>query len=335
MGSRRNGGFNASYPLPKDTADQGTPNEGGLKCELKTFESRYNWKGEKVIVSVGSRKNMFAPNHVAPDSALVLTRFYTTEAEVDHTELEIRSPHLKKAFKEVVPEYRNLDVQTKSIMLRDDVRYFFYYRTELQEYSRNLEDHTAIEHLTFALNYMYRTLESELHTYENFVEAPLTLPSIDFLNLWMVFRPGDYYYTNFSGIERVTKIRQISRSELLIDVFKWKISGFKWTIHGEGISYDGRNFGYASSSVTIKPYDGCKPLINLIAKPLNYHPDKESIIARMVQRGKKYTSLHGIHHREYDGTAEVLGANRMFTSEGEEDEFLLQSTTVGQEETSG
>ena len=326
MGSRTRGGFDTLYPLPKDTADQGTPNEGGLKCELKTFESRYNWKGEKVILSVGSRKNLDAPNHVAPDSALVLTRFYNKEKEVDYTELEIRSPHLKKAFKEVVPEYKNFNVQTKSIILRDGVRYFFYYRTELQEYGRNLEDHTAIEHLMFALNYMYRTLESELDTYENFVEVPFSLPSIDFVNLWMVFRPGDYYYTKVNEIERVTKIRHISQSKSFF-------GEFNWTIDGEIISYDGRHFGYASSPMTIQPYDGYRPLINLIAKPLNYHPDKNSIIERMVQRGKKYTSLHGIHHREYDGTAEALGANRRVTIDGEEDEFPLQAMTVSQEET--
>ena len=306
-----------------DTADQEKPNEGGLKCELKTFESRYNWKGEKVLLSVGSRKNLDAPNHAAPDSALVLTKFYNQEKELHYTELEIRSPHLKKAFKEVVPEYKDLNVQTNSIILRDDVRYLFYYRTELQEYGRNLEDRTAIEHLMFALTYMYRSLESELHTYYNFVEAPFSLPSIDFANLWMVFRPGDCYYTKISEIERVTKIRQISRSEQLF-------GRFRWSIRGEAISFDGRNFGYTSSSVTIRPYEGLKPLMDLDAKPLNYHPDKKSIIERMVQRGKKYTSLHGTHHREYDGTAEALGATRKVTFEGEEDEFPLQSMTVGQ-----
>ena len=326
MASSMNRGFNPLDLFPKDIADRETPNEGGLKCELKTFESRYNSKGERVLLSVGSGKNLDAPNHTAPNSALVSTRFYNKEKEIDHTELEIRSPHLKKAFKEVIPEYKNLNVQTKSIILHDDVRYLFHYRTELQEYGRNLEDHTAIEHLVFALTYMYRKLESELHTYYNFVEVPLSLPSIDFVNLWMVFRPGDYYYTKISNIERVTKIRQVIRSERLF-------GGFKWIINGEGISYDGRNFGYACTSAVIRPYDGYKPLINLVTKPLNYHPDKKSIIERMVQRGKKYISLHGVHHREYDGTAEALGANRMVTSEGEEDEFPLQSTTVGQGET--
>ena len=323
MGSITNGGFDAFYPFPKDTADQATLNEGGLKCELKTFESRYNWRGERLILNVGSRKDWDASNHVAPDSALVLTRFYNHIKEFDYTELEIRSPHLKKAFKEVVPEYKNLDIQTNSIILRDEVRYFFYYRTELQEYGRNLEDHTAIQHLMFALTYMYRTLESELHTYYNFAEDSFSPPSIDFANLWMVFRPGDYYYTNVSHTERVTKIRRIYRVK----------GAAKWTIDGKNISYDGKDFGYTPTTTSIWSYDGYKRLIDLTAKPLNYHPDKKSIIERMVQRGKKYTSLHGIHHREYDGTAQALGPNRMVTFEGEEDQFPLQAMTVGQEET--
>ena len=327
MDSRTNGGFNAFRPFPKDTADEETPNDGGLTCELKTFESRYNWKGEKVLLSVGSREKMDAPDHVAHDSALVLTRYYNKDKENDRTEMEIRSPHLKKAFKEVVPEYKDLNIQTKNITLSDDLRYFFYYRTELQEYGCNLEDHTAIEHLMFALTYMYGALERELHTYYNFVEVPYSLPSIDFTNLWMVFRPGDYFYTKFAEIEKVTKILRISRSKL------WT-GGFQWLISGLGISYDGRDFGSVTGSTLLRPYNGYKPLTDLIAKPLNYHPDKKSIIERMVQRGKKYTSLHGTHHREYDGTAEALAANRRVTIDGEEDEFPLQAMTVGEKETS-
>ena len=319
------GGFDALWPFPNDTADQETLDKGGLKCELKTFEARYNSKGEKVLLSVGSKKKFDAPDHVALDSALVLTKFYNKEKELDYTELEIRSPHLKKAFKEVVPEYKDLNVQIKSIILRDGVRYLFYYRTELQEYGRKLGGHTATEHLMFALDYMYGTLESEVNTFYNFVDVPLSAPSIDFVNLWMVFRPGDYYYTKVGEVERVWKIRSISQSQSLFRS--------RWYLSGEAISYDGRDFGYVVHSVNIRSYDGYNPLVDLIAKPLNYHPDKKSIIERMVQRGKKYTSLHGIHHREYDGIAEALGADRRVTYEGEEDEFPLQAMTVGEEET--
>ena len=94
---------------------------------------------------------------------------------------------------------------------------------------------------------------------------------------------------------------------------------------------DGKNFGYTKDSVIIRSYNGYKPLMESHIEPLKYHPEKDSIIEKFVKRGKKFIDLHGIHHCEYDGTAEVLADNRKVTDQGEEDEFPLQATTVGGE----
>lgn len=317
------GDFHAFHPFPSDRGDQETANKSGSKCELQSFESRYDWKGEKVVLSVGSRKNLDGPDHVAHESALVLTRFYNREKDLDRTELQIRSPYLKEAFKEVVPEYKEFNIQTKEIVLRDDLRYFFYYRKELQEYGRNLENPTAIEHLMFALTYMYRTLEREFQTYYNFVEVPNGIPSIDFGNLWMVFRPGDYVYFKVCGVEKVMKILHMKQNSA------FPTASSSWTLTGEKIAYDGKNFGYANDSLVIRSYNGYKPLMESHIKPLKYHPDKDSIIERFVKRGKRFIGLHEVHHCEYNGTAEILADYRNVTENGEEDEFPLQATTVG------
>ncbi|KAG8533371.1 uncharacterized protein KY384_002154 [Bacidia gigantensis] len=321
MASRGFRDFDEVDPFSNDISNQGTLNESGLKCELKTFESRFNSKGEKVVLSVGSRKHLEIPEDRAHDSALVLTRFYNKDKELDGTTLEIRSPYIKRAFKEVAPEYKELNVQAKHIFLVNDARYLFYYRKELQEYGRKLNDQTAIEHLMFALTYMYRKLERELHTYYNFVEAPSSLPSIDFVSLWMVFRPGSYMYLKVAETERVLKIVEINKRERAFDKPRW-------VVKGQLITYNGLNFGYITENQTIRSYDGYKPLTDLPVKPLDFLVDRELITQRMVERGKKYTSLHGTHHCEYDGTAEALAPERRITFEGEEDEFPLQTTTV-------
>src|SRR5436190_16379827 len=108
------------------SAGQEEEDKGGLKCELKTFEARYNSKGERLVLDVGSRK-LLDPPHRAKDSALVLTRFYDREKELEYTELEIRSPHIKAALKEIVPEYHDLNIQSKNIVLRDDPKCLFHY----------------------------------------------------------------------------------------------------------------------------------------------------------------------------------------------------------------
>jgi hypothetical protein len=45
------------------------------------------------------------------------------------------------------------------------------------------------------------------------------------------------------------------------------------------------------------------PITSLPAYPLKYHPEKEELEKRLIERGKKWTSFDGIHHMRYDGTA--------------------------------
>jgi hypothetical protein len=299
---------------------------GGLRCELKTFEARYNSRGERVVLGVGSRKTLDLPRGRAHDSALVLTKFYDREKGLEYTELEIRSPHIKAALKEKVPEYHKLNVRAKNIVIRDHPKCLFHYRLELQEYGKTLQDPEAANHLLFALRYMYKTLQSEIYSYYNLVEMASVSPSIEFLNLWMVFRPGDFVYTKTAETERVLKFKDMVRCKCQIP---WCYSS-RWTIIVEYIHYNGTDFGYQMDYCSIRPYDGYKALADLNVVPLQYHPNKDSIVEKMVARGKKFIGLHGIHHRMYEGIAQALGSDRKCSLLGEEDEFPLQSTLVCQ-----
>ena len=104
-----------------------------------------------------------------------------------------------------------------------------------------------------------------------------------------------------------------------------------WIVKGEYIEYDGTDFGYKVQSFTIHPYDGYKALQDLTVMPLQYYPKKEALRAVMIARGKKFVGLHKIHHRTYDGVAEILAPDRRSSLLGEEDEFPLQSTLVRRE----
>ena len=308
----------------KDNVGEGPVYDGGLRCELATFESRHDSKGKKILLNVGSRQQLDPVPHHAWDSALVLTRFYDKDMELEHTELEIRSPHVKAALKHVVPEYYDLNLLAKKVVLLDHPKCLFHYRKELQEYGARLEDQEAIKHLVFALKYMYKTLQSEIYTYYNLVENASTPPSIDFMNLWMVFRPGGHILVKGYQTTRVVEFEYMTRCRCLTS---W-CSNAKWTIAAKYIDYDGTNFGVLRQYFYIKPYNGNKLLKELQVMPLQYHPDQRSIVLAMIERGKKFISLHGKHHRAYEGIAEVLSENRVSSIFGEEDEFSQQSTLV-------
>lgn len=311
--------FNFATVEPEEVEDN-----AGLKCELKTYEARYNSQGKRIILNVGTRKELDPPSEKTHESALVLTRFYDKEKDLEYTELAINSPHIKAALRKVVSEYPGVNLQTKEIVIRDAQKCFFHYRKELQAYGSNLDNAVAIQHLLFALEYMYKTLQNELYSYYIFVETPSLAPSLDFPNLWMAFRPGDLIYTQTYNVKRVLRFKKMERCSCTLP---WCPKS-RWLLYAEFIDYDGTNFGFVNDLYYIYPYDNYKPFEELKVFPLRYHSNKEAIIEDMLARGRKFVSLHGVHHREYEGIAEALASSRRCSLLGEEDEFPLQSTLV-------
>jgi hypothetical protein len=322
-------GFNFATPFSPAQL-QGSASNQGLKCELKKFDSLFNAKGERYLLRAGSKVELGpAQRDGAYESALVLTKFWNKEKEEEYTELEIRSPYMKAALKAVIPAYQDFNVEVKHIIIRDEPKCIFHFRRELQDFGSMLTDAVEAEHLLFLLKYMYEVLSAEIKCYYSFVEGSTTPPSIDFINLWMIFRPGDLIYirTNHSDDisgGRVLKFESMSRCKCKIP---W-CSSSRWNICGQCIDYNGSDFGHSATYAHIKPYEGYLPLRDLIVVPLQYHPDQLLIREKLIARGKKFARLHGSHYRQYKGVAEVLGGNRNITFVGEEDEFPLQSTHV-------
>ena len=88
------------------------------------------------------------------------------------------------------------------------------------------------------------------------------------MNLWMVFRPGDYIYTKVGEIERVLRFRSMTRCKC---PRPW-CEGSRWSIVAECIDYDGTDFGYSTTYCFIRQYDGFKPLRDLRVVPPSISP---------------------------------------------------------------
>jgi hypothetical protein len=78
-----------------------------------------------------------------------------------------------------------------------------------------------------------------------------------------------------------------------------------WRLESEIVGYDGKDLKFASLKNDIKEFDGYRPLIELELFPLDYHEDHKNIRSTLLERGKKYVTLLGIHHCTYDGLAEL------------------------------
>jgi hypothetical protein len=289
---------------------EGDKEVAGLKCEMKTYESRYNSRGDRVTLQVGTRP-IDSDRKSDHASAFVLTRFYDRHAELEKTHLDIRSPYVKKALQETIVRYPGIDFHAKVVTIEAPLKCLFHYRKELEEYGYNLKIQDHAEHVFFLLQYMHQVLAYEMDRWYNLMELKGVLRRLDFVNLWMAFRPGSYVYTQTHGIDRVLKLENMTRCDCL-NPYCWLR---RWRITAKEITFDGDSYGYENHHFSIYPYEGYTTLDSLKVFPLEYHQ-------------RKFVSLQGIHYRSYDGVAEALSPWRMNTMFGEEDEFPLQSIMV-------
>ncbi|KAI0658105.1 P-loop containing nucleoside triphosphate hydrolase protein [Cubamyces menziesii] len=64
-----------------------------------------------------------------------------------------------------------------------------------------------------------------------------------------------------------------------------------------------KTFGRVQSKIFIENFSGTKKINTLPAYPVQYHRDCGALKEMLMERGKKWASLKGIHHVHYEGTA--------------------------------
>lgn len=70
----------------------------------------------------------------------------------------------------------------------------------------------------------------------------------------------------------------------------------------------GPSFGRVQSKIIIFGFKGTQKINSLEAYPIKYHTDPEGLRTQLLERGRKWASLKGIHHMHYDGTAALIAS---------------------------
>lgn len=235
--------FNAFTEQIRSSRPVAALDGSGQKCELQRYDCVYNSRGDQVLLQSGTRYNLDRDAGKSYKAALVETKFWKREGESSYSELEIRSPHMKAALKAVVPEYRDYNIDVRHITLRNEPCCLFHYRDELFLYGYDLQDTEGQMHVSFLLQHTQQILSSSIYAYYASVDyAVVTLapPSLDFANLWMVFKPGDIVIvsekaTTKSWISFEFKSMDLScRCDLSIceKTHNWKVSGRSLDFNG-------------------------------------------------------------------------------------------------------
>ena len=278
----------------------------GSKCEIKFVDARYNAKGTKVFLHGGTKRS-FDPTDSTEnfESALVETKHYDAEGDLNYIETEIKSPHIKDALVMVVsPDYPDMETKAEKLVMHNFKQCLFHHQDELREYGKGLDgaDTDAVTHLNFALQYLYKELAHEIKLFKTNVKGPGT-PRLDFLNLWMVFRPGELVHMRVDDTDVLFRIQRTKfvRSAL------WPL---RFLVTLQSFAFDGNTFGYmaANYSITRSSCPGFTQLKDLKLRPVKYLPEleKAAITENCLARGKRFVELsRAVHYCQYDGLANL------------------------------
>lgn len=274
----------------------------GADCELHVYESRKDTRGDRVLLRVGVKHDFERPKDRSHAAALVLVRYYNDSSGRiwNRISLEIRSPHLKTALREVIKSYPGIDFKSgKSIMLTDNAAWsLFHYQKELEEFANSSNDDDLKSHMNLLMQYADRIFQKEIAEYNATVGSEHSNPGLEFANLWMAFKPGELLYKKVNGVDRLFVFDKMAR-------YSEGKAHDRWWLSTRTVECNGQDVGYVHGGTAIVKYDGYKAFSLLSIFPVRFHNNREGVKKRLLSRGAKYISSIGIHHCQYHGKARV------------------------------
>ncbi|KAI0972699.1 P-loop containing nucleoside triphosphate hydrolase protein [Xylaria arbuscula] len=278
-----------SSPLPATSA--------GNKCEFKAYR-------KTIKNGVPKTENVPEPfaEHQDDDSsyALVIERTFE-QGYPQKTKLTINSPHILKAFRDVIRSYGPVVSDfTSSLSLRRPFSMLQHYWDELDEYRKALCHTDGRKHLDLLFDFMNYELKSDRDHALKMIQKG----HISFQNAWFIYRPGDILYTEFMGEPWLLVCKKAVYEDHPHD-------GSYLEIHAVYTDHNGTTVGDAAHVMKLWqratfPQENPVAITELSIYPRKFALAGDSLERRLKARGEKFLSFRDRSTFRYDGLAECL-----------------------------
>ncbi|XDG06949.1 hypothetical protein ABKA04_006564 [Annulohypoxylon sp. FPYF3050] len=271
----------------------------GEKCEFRTYH-------ETIKQGLSSTESVLDPfkkgTSRGEDSvyALVIKRVFQ-ENKQDKTTLKVNSPHILKAFREVIKSYLAVPSDfNSSTELHSPFEMLVHYWHELHEYRELQTDAVVQDHLDLLLKFMDHEIGPDFERALNMIKKE----QINYDNAWIIFRPGDIMYTEMNGHSWLLVCQKTAYEENM-DM------GPYMEVHCTYTDDNGMFVGQATHVVNLNqrtkfPAGNPVPITDLEIYPRKFCKEGGSLETRIKSRGRKFLALMNSSTVAYDGAAEWL-----------------------------
>ncbi|KAF5533765.1 TOB3 (member of AAA-ATPase family) [Fusarium mexicanum] len=170
------------------------------------------------------------------------------------------------------------------------------------------------QHLKILIKYLDNDFESTKESLYPMLKNGL----ITFELLWALWKPDTLVYATTYGNPSEPRVFKVESAHLHHSVMR----GSYYHVEGKYMEFDGKRFGYGNTSVEIDGFQGAKKIKSLPCYPLQYHHNEQKLRLDLIERGKKFASLSGVHYKSYKGIAFMKRRN------GSVMKFNIQSSRV-------
>ncbi|KAF8797499.1 P-loop containing nucleoside triphosphate hydrolase protein [Phlegmacium glaucopus] len=253
-------------------------------------------------------------NDVWKDFSFVIVRKLNKVEGIEPTfKVVIKSEYILKACKDVIVSWPGVSWNSDPLELDPEVfitfhHLFLEYAENLQAQKRRSEEDT---HILNSVNLLTSTIASDYCVTLATINRLVSHSEITFDLIHAILIPRSIMVARcvITGLPRLFRLTDWKRT---------CIDGMSvYQLNMESVDLVDRPMthsvvvGKVQTVVFLRFVSGTVKIDSLDAYPLKYHPDEKGLREMITERGKKWVSLIGVHHKQFDGIAAVKCGNTL------------------------
>lgn len=275
------------------------PVDPGMACNIKNLYSgredrhgRYQWK------ETMPKNNKPVENAETAKYALLVRNvkvYNNPRKTLSIHSIVVQSPLLKRLLQKVLRDYPHLSLNLRTLEFSGKFEPIIHRWAKLQKLMANLDDSSEEGRETKKhAELLFSVLKTEFSEVIENSQDMMSKGVITFDLLWTIFQPAALVYSRQDGQDIALKLVSTKYS---VDQHGTPIL----ILIGKYVDWDGSRFGTNKSTLQIKTYTGTRKIGSLAAFPFDFHPQKDDMTQRLLERGAKFEALAGCHYKQYSG----------------------------------
>lgn len=225
--------------------------------------------------------------------AMLIRRKIDKEGDAVSTDVEIRSPIIRKAMQGILATYAFLNLAAVPIVIAKPYAALFHYRQEIRTYAtapeRSVEER---RHMKVLADFLTKNIgpAERLHQQMNLKGM------ITFDLLWTLFRAEDDIVCRTDYFNQIYRVVHCETKTDKDDETFFYIQAWRW-------GYNAKKFGPAQETLKIPEFSSTRRITQLSFFPVRClaEEDQKVMHAQLVNRGHQWKSLIRSAYRQYDG----------------------------------